>query len=407
MFALVAGLLAVVLAVFFVGAARAPTAHASSTPTVFTDPAADVTGAPDITSIAISDTKGVVTVTVTATGLVPGTWVDVPFDTDQNPSTGDTTEFKDGTEYALEVDNFVGTGIESWFGKWDGSEWVELTATPSMTFLAGADTYMFTFASADFGGTTAFDFYGYSGADGTDAGDVIPDSGPLLTYALTPVTPPPVTPPPVTPPVTQPTGTVEPRPITELPNGSMYLFADGEYHQISPTQVSTFGLSTQAIYYVGELYSTVGAPATDEQVQAMEAAYVKALSDLGVEASVPPVKVPTPPAPTATTTGPTVVEAPVIHPSLTVPAKASAGRVFTVSFPVTSSVTGARLSSATMISNPSVRGTIIKHFEQFKNGDATVHFTIPATAKGKTLKVRLTIVLGGQSTTRLETFMIR
>jgi hypothetical protein len=65
-----------------------------------------------------------------------------------------------------------------------------------------------------------------------------------------------------------------------------------------------FGLSGQAIGYVGELYEPIGAPATDEQVQAMEAEYVQALNDLGVPTTVPPVKIPASPAPAPATPAP-------------------------------------------------------------------------------------------------------
>jgi hypothetical protein len=177
--------------------------------------------------------------------------------------------------------------------------------------------------------------------------------------------------------------------------------ADGEYHQISPAQFTTFGLSVHAINHVGELYEPVGAPATDEQVAAMKADYIKTLTEMGVA----PAKVEPTPAVT-TKTAPAVPEKPAIAKPVTVPTTATAGKVFSVSFPVTSSVTGAKVTSATMIGNPSVKGTIIKHHEQFKNGDATIRLTIPATARGKTLKVNLKMVLGDQSTTRIATFLI-
>jgi hypothetical protein len=108
----------------------------------------------------------------------------------------------------------------------------------------------------------------------------------------------------------------------------------------------------------------------------MEAAYVQALNDLGIPTTVPAVKPPAPPAPaTPAVTTPAVVESPVINPPLTVPAKPRAGKYFTV--------------------------------EHFKNGKATLRFVIPAAAKGKVLKVHLTMVLGGQSTTRIESFLVK
>ena len=59
-----------------------------------------------------------------------------------------------------------------------------------------------------------------------------------------------------------------------------------------------------------------------------------------------------------------------------------------------------------MICDPSVKGKVIKHAESFKNGIATTRFTIPASAKGKVLKVHLTIKAGGRSATRNLGFRI-
>jgi hypothetical protein len=404
MLGLATGLLFVVLGVFLAGASRVALAHAGSAPTVYSDPVGDSVGeSADITSVAISDSGGVVEVAVTATGfkvVAPATKTVLEVDLDTN---GDG-----GAEYSFDT-MLNGTDSSNGFWQWVDEEVGYQPMPPSltMTYSAAADTYTFTFSPADVGDVTAFEFWAGSWTDivpGSDWGDVTD----LYSYTITPPVEPPVTPPvePVTPTqVAPPTGTVEPRPITELPDGAMYLFADGQYHQISPAQFSAFGLSVQAIEYVGELYEPIGAPATDEQVQAMEAAYVQALTDLGVP-TAPTATTTTTAATPPPTTATTPVEKPVINKPATVPAKPVAGRVFTVSFPVTSNLTGASLTSAKMICDPSVKGKVIKHFEQFKNGNATLRFTIPATAKGKTLKVHLTMVVGDQSTTRIATFLV-
>ena len=49
-----------------------------------------------------------------------------------------------------------------------------------------------------------------------------------------------------------------------------------------------------------------------------------------------------------------------------------------------------------MICDPSVNGKEIRHAEQFRKSIATLHFTVPQTAKGKVLKVNLTFKNGGQ-----------
>ena len=49
---------------------------------------------------------------------------------------------------------------------------------------------------------------------------------------------------------------------------------------------------------------------------------------------------------------------------------------------------------------------LIRHLEQFKQGIATLRFTIPKTARANLLRVRVTIRLGSQSTTRISTFPV-
>jgi hypothetical protein len=391
---LATGLLVVLLGALMTGAARAPAAHASTTPTVYTDAVGDALGsAADIQAVSISDVDGVVTLTVTAPGLQLGpldTWAElaVGINVDQSTATGDPLlRFgpTEGADYSL----IAGIGSDGAFGAFAyydtrNAEWKWVPPASTLTYAENGGEYTFTFPKADLGIGSAFDFAVSAQTSDTGYGDT---TGDWISYEVTSSAP------------SQPAP--EPRPIMELPDGTMYLLADGEYHPISAAQFGTFGLSSQAIAYVGQLYEPVGAPATDEQVQAMEAAYVKALNDIGVSAAVPAVKPPvTAPAPA------TVVESPVINAPLTFPAQPRAGKYFTVSFPVTSSATGRMLESATMICDPQVKGKVLPHDEGFNNGKATLRFVIPATAKGKLLKVHLTMVLGNQSTTRVETFTV-
>jgi len=90
----------------------------------------------------------------------------------------------------------------------------------------------------------------------------------------------------------------------------------------------------------------------------------------------------------------------------TVAGKLVAGGHVTVSFPVTRSDTGDPLTSGRMICDPSVQGKVIEHAESFTGGTAKLAFTIPKTAKGKQLKVKVTIKLGGQSATKVATFKV-
>jgi hypothetical protein len=117
-------------------------------------------------------------------------------------------------------------------------------------------------------------------------------------------------------------------------------------------------------------------------------------------------------APSTTTTSPTTTPTPapavkpVIGAPTTIPAKAVAGKHFTVTFPVTRSDNGAPLTSGKMICDPSIAGKVISHAESFTGGTAKLSFTVPKTAKGKLLKVKVTIKVGNKSTTKIATFHI-
>jgi hypothetical protein len=106
-----------------------------------------------------------------------------------------------------------------------------------------------------------------------------------------------------------------------------------------------------------------------------------------------------------TATPPAVVK-PVIGMPVLTPAKPKAGKTLTVSFPVKRSDTGAGLATGTMICDPSVSGKVITHRESFANGTARLAFTVPKTAKGKVLKVQVTIKLGNQSDHRVVTYKV-
>lgn len=84
---------------------------------------------------------------------------------------------------------------------------------------------------------------------------------------------------------------------------------------------------------------------------------------------------------------------PTIGKPVTVPTPLRTGKRVTVSFPVTWSPNGktAPLTKGTMICDPSVAAKVIPHTESFKNGVARLSFVVPKTAKGKQLKVKVTI----------------
>ena len=111
-------------------------------------------------------------------------------------------------------------------------------------------------------------------------------------------------------------------------------------------------------------------------------------------------------SPTTTPAPPAAPGKPWIGGPATTPAKAVAGKRFTVSFPVTRTDNGKPLTTGTMICDPSVQGKVIPHAESFKNGTAQLSFTIPKSANGKLLKVKVTIKVGSLSTTKVATFHI-
>jgi hypothetical protein len=110
---------------------------------------------------------------------------------------------------------------------------------------------------------------------------------------------------------------------------------------------------------------------------------------------------PSPPPPAPATAKP-VISAPVATP-----AKPVAGKRFTIMFSVTRTDTGGLLTSGKMVCDPSIAGKVIAHTESFKAGTAKLSFLVPKTAKGKQLKVKLTIKAGTQSATKVVTYRVK
>ena len=111
---------------------------------------------------------------------------------------------------------------------------------------------------------------------------------------------------------------------------------------------------------------------------------------------------PPPPAPVK----PAAPVKPLIGAPSAGPAKPVAGKSMTVVFPVSRSDTGAALVEGTMICDPSVAGTVVRHTERFADGKARLSFVVPKSAKGRQLKVKVTIKLGTQSATRIATYRV-
>ena len=62
--------------------------------------------------------------------------------------------------------------------------------------------------------------------------------------------------------------------------------------------------------------------------------------------------------------------------------------------------------AGTVTAAPSVAGRVLKHAESFTAGTKPA-FVVPKTAKGKLLKVKVKIVNGTQSATKVVTYKVR
>ena len=113
----------------------------------------------------------------------------------------------------------------------------------------------------------------------------------------------------------------------------------------------------------------------------------------------------TAPAPAPPPSAPAVVK-PVFGAFGTVPARPVAGKKVVFTLAVNRSDTGAPLKTGRMICDPSVAGKVLPHAESFTNGKARLAFVVPKTAKGKQLKVKVTIKAGMQSATKVTTFKV-
>jgi len=180
--------------------------------------------------------------------------------------------------------------------------------------------------------------------------------------------------------------------------GDVYLAANGTFHLISAADFVKAGLTHNSVMWYGGLPGTTGTPATPEEVAAVATSYADALKTLGVTLVTPnlPLTISAPPA----------TVKPMIPLSVT-KMDVIAGKTFSANFHVFRSDNGAKLLTGTMSSAPSVNGKVIyPHYEKFQNGIASVRVTIPANAKGKVLKVPVTIKLGNESFTHTATFQI-
>jgi hypothetical protein len=340
---LVAGL-AVAMSVGTAGASTRAGADQS-----WTDPVGDAQGGPDITLVAIHSDPSTrqITFTVTASGMYAAPSGALSHRVSlwiDTDKNPNTGDPQDGTEYGLSA-RYDSTG--SWWGfwKWDGSQWPSVPDSPTVFFKHTGDVMTWTVNASDLGGATSFRFY-------VVARTFDPSGNTLVAR-------------------------------DDAPDGDAWW----EYDVLASTPPTT---------------TTPTTPAT------------------------------TPTTPTTTTPAPTAPPAKILAVEIsapkTVPRYPIAGKRFTASFDVqvekqdTATViditTGQPKGEATivtwdpllkgkMVCDPSVAGRVIPHTESFKAGKARLSFLVPKTAKGKQLKVKLTIKAEGKTATKIATFRVR
>lgn len=102
-----------------------------------------------------------------------------------------------------------------------------------------------------------------------------------------------------------------------------------------------------------------------------------------------------------------VVVKPVIGAPVITPLAAAAGKRMTVTFPITRSDNGRPMTAGRMTCVPSVAGKVVAHTESFAAGKARLSFVVPKTAKGKLLKIKITIEAGSSSATRIASLRVK
>jgi hypothetical protein len=101
------------------------------------------------------------------------------------------------------------------------------------------------------------------------------------------------------------------------------------------------------------------------------------------------------------------VIAPAIGKPLAVPAHPVHGKLFSASFPITRTDTGAALQGGTLTTTTTIGGKAVPKNASLASGSAHVAVQIPAKDKGKTLVVKVTVTVSGKTATKAVSFVIR
>lgn len=173
-------------AAFALPAASSPAA--SPVTYTATDPSPDTPGAPDITSVVVTDTtQGLITFQI---NFAPGTEQQaldsfgVYVDSDQNPTTGDTSVA--GTDFLIQYYGGSDGGLGVY--KWDGTSAYQFVTSSSLRGTFSGDSQYFVVAASELGITDGFNF-NVAAAIGADPGtssqvDYLPEDGTNFHYSM-------------------------------------------------------------------------------------------------------------------------------------------------------------------------------------------------------------------------------
>jgi hypothetical protein len=101
-----------------------------------------------------------------------------------------------------------------------------------------------------------------------------------------------------------------------------------------------------------------------------------------------------------------LVVKPIIGKPMATPAAPVAGKRFTVSFPVTSSVDGKPLTTGTAECKTTVAGKTVPHTHTFSSGTLKATVKVPKAAQGKQLKIAVKVI-ADSAATKVFTFKVK
>jgi hypothetical protein len=140
--------------------------------TSFADPAGDAAGAPDVTSVTVTDdAAGLATLSVTIAA-------DLPLDDDIDVYVDSNKDNQ--ADYYFEAYRDTATHVGWDVEHYDGKGWSTTPDSGTETFSRSGNVYTWTFSQADIGGSTGFNFWIFThhyAGEAVAARDLGPDDG--------------------------------------------------------------------------------------------------------------------------------------------------------------------------------------------------------------------------------------